>query len=401
MIQNGERRLLSVQKIEKIEAIPNADKIEVASILGWKVVVGKGEFKEGDYCVYGEIDTVFPDKPAFEFLRERKFRIKTIKLRGQISQGIIFPLNVLSNFVPLYSILSLEKLQEINLDEFVGVTKYDSDTHDSSSNLSGPTNTTLSKFPSFFPKTDQERIQNIFSKVLNLAQSQQDYDLYEVSEKLDGSSKIFFSKDGKLRYCSRNYELRRPTTNKFVRKTSRTALAFLRKFYKFPLLFNFRFVKSWHREFVSLFSNIDTNPIEEGIIKKYNLEKICILGRNLAFQGELIGPKIQGNKYQLDDYDWKIFDIFDIDNQRFLNPKERIEMLDALQLPSVPIIHSEFSILNLLKGNEDVSVLLKFAEGKSQLDSSTEREGLVFKRLNGNSFSFKAISNKWLLKENE
>ena len=86
--------LASIQKITKLSPIEGADLIEKASVLGWEVVVKKDEFKEGSLCVYIQIDTVVPELPEYEFLRERKFRVRTIKLRKQISQGLIIPLPV-------------------------------------------------------------------------------------------------------------------------------------------------------------------------------------------------------------------------------------------------------------------------------------------------------------------
>lgn len=92
------RKLASVQVVKAIDEIPGADNIEVATILGWHVVVKKGEFKPGDLCIYIEIDSILPDKPEFEFMRSRKFRVKTIKLRGQYSYGLCFPISILENF---------------------------------------------------------------------------------------------------------------------------------------------------------------------------------------------------------------------------------------------------------------------------------------------------------------
>jgi len=92
-----ERKLATIEKITELNPIEGADAIEVATIRGWKVVIKKGEFKIGDLCVYCEIDSVMPDRPEFEFLRSRNFRIKTIKLRGVPSQGIIFPLTILNS----------------------------------------------------------------------------------------------------------------------------------------------------------------------------------------------------------------------------------------------------------------------------------------------------------------
>lgn len=94
----SKRKLATIQKITKLEPIPGADNIEKATVLGWELVVKKGEFKEGDLCVYIEIDSILPEKPEFEFLRERKFRIRTIKLRNTYSQGICFPIKILENY---------------------------------------------------------------------------------------------------------------------------------------------------------------------------------------------------------------------------------------------------------------------------------------------------------------
>ena len=90
-----ERKLATIAKIDELHPIPEADAIERAVIRGWNVVVKKGEFKVGDLCVYCEIDSLLPEREEFEFLRNKKFRIKTIKLRGQVSQGIAFPIQPL------------------------------------------------------------------------------------------------------------------------------------------------------------------------------------------------------------------------------------------------------------------------------------------------------------------
>ena len=101
-----ERALATIQRISKIEPIEGADAIECATILGWHLVVKKLEFGVGDLCVFCEVDSLLPEKPEFEFLRKncfidredmRGFRIRTVKLRSQISQGICFPLSILDN----------------------------------------------------------------------------------------------------------------------------------------------------------------------------------------------------------------------------------------------------------------------------------------------------------------
>ena len=90
-------KIATIQKITNIRPHNNADNLELVNILGWQVVVKRNEFKEGEFCVYIPIDSVLPDKPEFEFLRNKDFRIKTIKLRGNLSQGICFPLSILES----------------------------------------------------------------------------------------------------------------------------------------------------------------------------------------------------------------------------------------------------------------------------------------------------------------
>jgi RNA ligase (TIGR02306 family) len=114
------RNLATVQLIEDLKEIPGADSILVASVLGWRVVVRKDEFKVGDKCVYVEIDSVLPPREEFDFLKERKYRVKTIKLRGQISQGICFSVNILNG----------KKYKDFevgdDVSDVLGITKYES-----------------------------------------------------------------------------------------------------------------------------------------------------------------------------------------------------------------------------------------------------------------------------------
>ena len=92
-----ERKLATIARIDELHPIPDADNLERAIIRGWNVVVKKGNHQVGELVVYCEIDSLLPERPEFEFLRPRGFRIRTIKLRGQCSQGIIFPLNILNS----------------------------------------------------------------------------------------------------------------------------------------------------------------------------------------------------------------------------------------------------------------------------------------------------------------
>ena len=117
------RNLASIQVIKSLSPIPGADKIEKAEILGWELVVKKDEFKVGDICVYVEIDSIFAELPPFEFMRPRHFRVRTVKLRGQCSQGIAFPLSVLTEVDPSFDISKLKVGDDVT--EALKITKHD------------------------------------------------------------------------------------------------------------------------------------------------------------------------------------------------------------------------------------------------------------------------------------
>ena len=186
------RKLASIQKVIDIKPIEGADRIEVATILGWQLVVKKGEFKIGDYCVYCEIDSILPDKPQFEFLRKKKFRIKTMKMRGQISQGIAFPLSILGDETNIgfhiNNIISNTDFEEMclgqDITEELGITKYELPIP---ANMAGKVK---GNFPSFIPKTSETRIQNI-PYILEKYKGTHCY----ISEKLDGTSVTYYLKD--------------------------------------------------------------------------------------------------------------------------------------------------------------------------------------------------------------
>lgn len=190
------RKLASIQKIKSIEPIEGADAIEKAHVLGWQLVVKKGGFKVGDMVVYCEIDSVMPEKPEFEFLKPRGMRIKTVRLRGQISQGICFPLSVLPN--------GFNVNEDADCTDILGITKYEPAIP---ACLSG---VVKGKFPSFIPKTDETRVQ-VLQKVLDKYKGELCY----VTEKIDGSSATYYINNGEFGVCSRNLELFEDNENSF------------------------------------------------------------------------------------------------------------------------------------------------------------------------------------------
>jgi len=190
------RKLASIQRIKQLEPIIDADTIEKASVLGWNLVVKKGEFQVGDLCVYCEIDSILPDRPEFEFLKSRNMRIRTIRLRGQISQGICFPLSILPEGTKIEEDLEVTELLEI--------TKYEPPIP---ACLAG---VAKGNFPSFLKKTDETRVQILQDRLDNHVGEP-----FYISEKLDGSSVTYYIRDDKFGVCSRNLDLEESEENSF------------------------------------------------------------------------------------------------------------------------------------------------------------------------------------------
>jgi len=201
-----ERKLASIRIINDIQPIEGADMIELAIVDGWKVVVAKDvAHKVGDMVVYCEIDSFLPIREEFEFLRKSSFkkmgdqegfRLKTIKLRGQVSQGLILPIHVL----PLGEMVS----EGQDVTEMLNIIKYEPPIP---AELAGKVK---GLFPSFIRKTDEERIQNLAGEYEEMKRH-----TYYVTEKLDGSSATFYFNNGEFGVCSRNLELLETEGNTF------------------------------------------------------------------------------------------------------------------------------------------------------------------------------------------
>jgi len=201
-----DRKLASVVKIVDIQPIPGADAIVVATVKGWKVVVKVNEYKVGDLAVYYEIDSFLPVRPQFEFLRKSSFkrmgssegfRLKTIKLRGQISQGLLTPIpEGISN-----------PKEGDDLTEALDIVKYEPPIP---AQLAGKIKGT---FPIFIPKTEEIRIQNFENEVGFSPVGERAY----VTEKLDGTSFTCYFNNGVFGVCGRNWELSETNDNSLWR----------------------------------------------------------------------------------------------------------------------------------------------------------------------------------------
>lgn len=183
------RKLASIQRVTEISPIEGADRIEVATIMGWKIVIKKDQFSVGDPCVYCEIDSVLPPRPEFEFMRPRGFRVKTAKLRGQISQGLCFPVDVLAAE-------HRDVAVGTDVTELLGITKF----IPKSVGMSG---SIIGALPGYCPKTDEPRIQSN----IELLQEMKGISCY-ITTKIDGKSGTFINRDGEILCCSRNNAFR-------------------------------------------------------------------------------------------------------------------------------------------------------------------------------------------------
>lgn len=350
-----ERKLASIQKIVKIEPIEGADAIERATILGWQCVVKKGEFKPGDYCVYCEVDSLLPVKPEFEFLRKscfnprlNGFRIKTVKLRGQISQGIAFPMSVCQMQMSNPEGEGSEYLPEgWDVTELMGIRKYEPEIHAS---LRGDVK---GVFPSFMPKTDETRIQSA-PDVL----TRHPGFTFIATEKMDGTSSTFYVKDGEFGVCGRNMEYKPTVENTY-----------------------------WE------------------VAKKYELEnKLKACGLNIAIQGEICGPGIQKNKYALSEFKLFVYHVFDLDSYKYLEHKAAKEFCRVAGLEMVPTVEENFTLEEKLP---NIEAAVAFATGKSLVNPNIQREGVVVKSLIESTdpelgrLSFKVINPQFLLKYDE
>jgi RNA ligase (TIGR02306 family) len=345
---NTVRKLASIKPITYIKPIEGADAIECAIVDGgWPVVVKKGEYKVGDIAIYLEIDSWVPHELApflskgpepREYNGVKGERLKTVKLRGQVSQGLLLPID-----------LTFWRDIGTDLTESLGIQKWEPPIP---AQLQG---TMKGNFPHFIPKTDQERCQNLRKDIFETYKDE----TYEVTLKLDGSSTTIYNMYDDYGVCSRNIDLKETEGNSFW-KVAR-----------------------------------DQNIIEP--LRELCKEKHC----DYALQGELIGEGIQGNPEKLKGQRFYLFDIYSMSEKRYMTPLERYAVLDQLKMLGADIEHVPIiePCLDLTVKFSTVDDLLNFAEGQS-LNPTNNREGLVFKSFKSD-FTFKAIANSYLLKHKD
>lgn len=288
-----ERKLASIQVVADLQPIPEADLIEVATIQGWKLVVKKGEFNVGDLAIYCEIDSFLPIKEEFEFLRKSSFkkmgdkegfRLKTIRLKGQVSQGLLLPASMLKGIVHEQAYKTLQAGDDVT--DALGIWKYESPIP---AQLVG---IMRGNFPVFIPKTDEERIQNLTAVYANFQKNE-----FYVTEKLDGSSATFYYNNGYFGVCSRNIDLIEDAENSF-----------------------------WK------------------VARSLDLESVLKTLGNYAMQGELIGEGIQGNPYKLKGQQIRFFNAYNIDGQCYCDYPTFTSFMNTFNLTHVPVLNDAYKL---------------------------------------------------------
>lgn len=429
------RQLARVVAIDDVIPHPNADRMSLAIIGGWQVCIKLDEFKKGDLALYCEIDSLVPTSvPEFAFLEERSdglksfgeqtySRIKTIKLRKELSQGLLVP-------IPRQLEAPVEAGDDLT--EALGVLKYEKSAskntteveqryswyHRLALRIHGPNIEPL-PFPSFLRKSEENRVQNTSSQY---ARAVADGELFEVSVKLDGESLTVYStiNDGELStgVCSRNCEIRQEdivfTPWQTVRRwvgglmlRNRRAFSWRRitwpEYTSAPL--------PWLRDFVN--SNELRDVINVGLprvtriihaandpfmafaLNRQLMDKLRvqhrITGIAYTIQGELFGPGIQSNYEGVNETQYNVYRVYR-NGTEVLTPAEARQVCKEMGLIYVPVLEEATTL------PATMAEALKNADGKRYYSNKPNREGLVYKSLT-RDYSFKVISNKYLLSE--
>ena len=352
-----ERKLASIQSVVSVEPIEGADRIEKIQVLGWRLVAKKGDFRPGDLCVYFEIDSLLPESPEFEFLRERKFRIRTMKMRGAISQGLAMPLSVVTDTLSI----TLDEIADENgvplqegddVTELIGVKKYEPPIP---MNLSGEI---FGTFPThLLPKTDEQRLQS----APGVLEEIKDKTVY-VTAKMDGTSATYYlGPDGHFGVCSRNWELKPDDANVL-----------------------------WQ------------------LAKKYDIETTLRamadqFGYHLAVQGEACGPGIAGNRMQLKEHRLFVFNVYSIDRREYWAPEfiGSFSLVMPGDLEGVPL-------LDILVPEEQPKTVDEWLVHAERFYQGQSVEGIVVRSMREEysptlqgRLSFKVVSNRYLLEHGE
>lgn len=342
---NTNRKLASIQLVQRITPIEGADRIESVGVLGWNCVAQKGQFQVGDRCVYFELDSFLPIRPEFEMLRDSSyknsslmgegFRLKTQKFRGCLSQGLVMPVSILPE--GCYSVGE-------DVSALLGVKEW---AREEEMDVYG---TIIADMPAFLKRTGEFRIQSYPDLISEMTGKP-----YYISNKIDGTSTTLFVKDGQLGICGHD--------NLYAAETHK------------------------YRDLVQAYLT------ELQAQTQY---------RNVAVQGEMAGPGICGNRAGLKEVGFYAFNVMDLDTYTYLDFEDFLQFCKLTKIPTVEIVErgEAFSY-----STED---LLSMVDGAYQ-QTGKRREGIVVRsqktqdsKVLGNArLSFKVLNNKYLLKNGD
>ena len=368
-----ERKLATIREITCITSIKDADFIVSYQVDGWNVIDKKDAYSVGDKVIYLEVDSFVPydlapflaqGKEPDDFNGVKGKRLRTKKMKGVISQGLILPLYVMGDeyykdrskrgllncWVKQVNGNTIGANDEVGSDitSYLGIQKWEaSENKFVAGNQKG-------NFPYFIPKTDQDRIQNISKSLINRTATEPVR--FQKTEKLHGSSMTIYVKDGEFGVCSRNFEIKQEDDSSFMRC-------------------------------------VNAHKLKDKLLdyyEKYN--------NDIAVQGELCGSGINGNQYGINGYNFFVFDVYSIKNKEYFLPLNTEIWCEEFGFDHVPILDTVDlpANLNMQQIQDWVKEQLEKADGESVLNKS-KREGFVYKD-NNSDFSFKVISNAWLLK---
>ena len=391
MLIEGRRALAYTARCGAIEKIEGADNIELMNVLGWKVITKIGEFKEGDLCVYFEIDSKLPEKEWSAFMEPKHYKVKTMKL-GKfrvISQGLALPLSIFDVEIP--------NEEGVDVTELLGVTyAVDEDNiRKSKPNPDAKYNAMAARHKNIFKqkwarwlmrrkwgrklmffifgrkkdnprgwpthfkyihKTDEERCENI-PWVLKLT------DPLVVTEKLDGTSCTYILERKKGRDKYEFYVLSRN-----VRQQDENQKTYHDHNIYWDLAFKYDIENK-------LKSILNGNPY---------LDYVCI-------QGEGVGT-VQGNPLKLEEDDLYVFNFIDSERGRWPSTEAR-EWVEVMGMKFVPILDENYHM------PDNMEDFKKYADGPSAVNPKVKREGVVIRNPK-DDFSFKNVSREYLLKHN-
>lgn len=338
------RKLATVQYVHNVTTIEGADRIECVHVLGWNCVAKKGDFRKGDLCVYFEVDSFLPMDRRFSFLKGsyrndsfmgEGYRLKTQMFQGQISQGLVLPLEILPQ----------GGKYEIGEDvtALLGVRKWEVEEKVTSSG------TVIGEMPYGIPKTDELRVQS-YPELLREFEGIP----YYISTKMDGTSVTMYWKDGKFGVCGRNYE--------------------------------------YADDGKCAFWNYAKEHRIEDALRNNQIPDI-------ALQGEFCGGGIQKNRLRLKRPEWYIFTIRDLKSGRRYSLKQMQDICEKLVLSMVPVeeVGELFSyqtveeLLSRAKG--------KYPSGMNKEGIVIRPVDPVYSRIVEGPLSMKVLNNEYLLKE--